>query len=105
MARTYDDTRREPEAPATETGGDATSTSSTATFTSSGPIPPVDTVTTTTAPTASERAFGPHPKGPGVQAVEALFASGKPEPDKVVAVIDAHRDERDAIFAARHDGG
>lgn len=40
--------------------------------------------------------------GPGVLALEALLKAGMPEPKQVVAVIDAHRSERDAIFARLH---
>ena len=76
-------------------------TSPSATFTSKGAIPPVATTTTSAAstPSASEQAFGPHvAKGAGIQALEALLAKGTPDPAKVVEVIDAHRDERGAIF-------
>ena len=75
------------------------STSAGPTFTSSGPIPPVEITTSATTPTASDRAFSPDSKRPGVKAVLELFAKGTPEPMQVVDVIDAHRDDRDAILA------
>ena len=74
---------------------------SSATFTSKGAIPPVAMATNSAAagPSASEQAFGPHvAPGAGVQALEALLATGTPDPTKVVELIDAHRDERAAIF-------
>lgn len=39
------------------------------------------------------------PGGPGVQALQALLAQGRPDPDKIVKVIDAYRGEREAILA------
>ena len=41
-------------------------------------------------------------KGPGVLALEGLLAAGMPEPKQIVALIDAHRGEREAIFAQLH---
>jgi hypothetical protein len=66
-------------------------------FVTSGPIPPVDTTATTPAPSASDRAFGK--TGPGVQALDALIAKGNPKADDVAGLIDAHRDEHDAMLA------
>lgn len=40
--------------------------------------------------------------GPGVQALEALLQSGRPEPTQVVALVDTYRGERDALFALLH---
>ena len=65
-------------------------------YVTTGPIPPVDTATATPAPTASERAFG---TGAGVQALEALIAKGNPKAADVAGLIDAHRDEHDAMLA------
>jgi hypothetical protein len=48
------------------------------------------------APTAE------HEPGPGEQALAALVRAGAPEPAQVVAIIDAHRGERDALFALLH---
>jgi hypothetical protein len=66
------------------------------TYVTTGPIPPVETATGKPSPTASERAFG---TGPGVQALEALLAKGMPKTGDIVALIDAHRDEHDAMLA------
>lgn len=52
---------------------------------------------------AAEAATPEAKQGPGVQALEALLQQGGvPEPDQVVAILDAHRGERDAIFQALH---
>lgn len=40
--------------------------------------------------------------GPGVQALQALLAHGRPDPDKVVRIIDTYRGERDALLALLH---
>ena len=40
--------------------------------------------------------------GPGVQALEALLQTGRPEPKAVVALVDTYRGERDALFALLH---
>lgn len=65
-------------------------------FATEGAIPPVETATTAPTTTASERAFG---TGPGVQKLEALLAGGTPNTDAVADLIDAHRDEHDAMLA------
>ncbi|MBA3541589.1 MAG: hypothetical protein H0T79_18390 [Deltaproteobacteria bacterium] len=44
----------------------------------------------------------PQPKGPGTAQLQAMIAAGRPDPTKVVALIDAHRGERDAMFTLLH---
>lgn len=66
-------------------------------FVTTGPIPPVDTAAGPAAPSASDRAFGK--TGPGVQALEALLAKPNPKANDVAGLIDAHRDEHDAMLA------
>ena len=56
---------------------------------------------------AGEPAAAPAPvvqakPGPGVQALEALLQTGRPEPTQVVALVDTYRGERDALFALLH---
>ena len=63
-------------------------------FVSTGPIPPVETAAGKPAPSASDRAFGQ-----GVQALEAMLGKGKPKPEDVATLIDAHRDEHDQMLA------
>lgn len=68
------------------------------TFSRNGALPPVVTATSAApaTPTASEQAYG---TGKGIEALETLLAAGKPAPAKVVALLDAHRDEHDAMLA------
>ena len=66
------------------------------TYVTTGAIPPVETAAAPAAPSASDRAFG---KGPGVQALEAMLAKGMPKTGDIVGLIDAHRDEHDAMLA------
>jgi hypothetical protein len=40
--------------------------------------------------------------GPGVKALKELLAKGPPDPNAIVAIIDAHRSEHDALFALLH---
>jgi len=49
---------------------------------------------------ASGRAYG---KCPGVQDLEQLIKKGTPKADQVVSLIDAHRDEHDAMLALISD--
>jgi len=65
------------------------------TYSASGPLPPVATTSKPAGPSASDRAFG----GEGLQQLEALLAKGQPPTKDIVALIDAHRDEHDAILA------
>jgi hypothetical protein len=96
MARDQKSDQRPADA-ATQTADTAVDTAPAQTqFVTTGPIPPVETTAAPAAPSASERAFG---KGPGVQAVEALIAKGDPKADDIAGLIDAHRDEHDAILA------
>lgn len=44
----------------------------------------------------------PAVEGPGVKHLRELFAKGTPKPKEVVAVLDAHRGEREAILAFLH---
>ena len=77
------------DAPAEQVAADAT------TYSAAGPIPPVASGSkAAAAPTASQRAYGA-----GVQALEALLAAGRPDPKQVVELLDAHRDEHDAMFS------
>src|SRR5512146_1662213 len=69
-------------------------------FVTQGPIPPVETASGAQMATASERAYG---KGPGVQALEKLLEHGTPKADQVVSLIDAHRDEHDAMLSLISD--
>jgi hypothetical protein len=65
------------------------------TFTTAGEIPPVaPTAPASTGLSASERAFAT-----GIDQLRALLASGRPDPKAVVALLDAHRDEHDAMLA------
>ncbi|MCX5741658.1 MAG: hypothetical protein NT062_04060 [Proteobacteria bacterium] len=58
-------------------------------------------VTTQEAPQPTVAPVAPETKhGPGEQALEALLkAGGMPDTKKVIAIIDGHRGERDALFA------
>lgn len=64
-------------------------------FSSAGPLPEI-APTAAPRPTASELAYE---KGPGITALEALLAEGRPDPERVVALLDKHRDESSAMFA------
>src|SRR5690242_17843541 len=94
--QTSEPQRRDTQAPAaaapTETASAGTQ------FVQSGPIPPVETAGGKPAPSASDRAFGQ-----GVQALEAMIGKGKPKPEDVVTLIDAHRDEHDQMLAVVQD--
>lgn len=57
-----------------------------------------DSPAVTTAPAAAPAVA---PAG-GVQALEALASRGIPKPETVVDVLDAHRGDRDAMFAYLH---
>ncbi|MDX2092743.1 MAG: hypothetical protein SFX73_33060 [Kofleriaceae bacterium] len=50
----------------------------------------------------SEHEGQEHTPGPGEQALQALLAKGRPEPKKVVTVLDTYRGERDALMAMLH---
>src|SRR5690242_7417909 len=97
MAQDYErDAKRSPSASSTssDTAAPQEIAASPTTFSAAGPIPPVASSGQATAPTASQRAYGA-----GVQALEALLAAGRPEPGKVVELLDAHRDEHDAMIS------
>src|SRR5512147_2079325 len=98
MAHDYETERRPAETEAAAPSAATSSAPPATAFSASGSIPAVDTAAVPVTPSASDRAFGPA-KGPGLQAIEALLGKGTPEPAQVVAVIDAHRDERAAILA------
>ncbi len=53
-------------------------------------------------PAADQAAVVQAKPGPGVQALEALLQSGRPEPKQVVALVDAYRGERDGLFGLLH---
>lgn len=50
----------------------------------------------------SEQEGQEHTPGPGEQALSALLAKGRPEPKKVVKILDTYRGERDALMALLH---
>ena len=97
MARDQKSDQR-PATAAAQTADEAIETAPAQTqFVASGPIPPVETTAGPAAPSASDRAFGK--TGPGVQALEALIAKPNPKASDVAGLIDAHRDEHDAMLA------
>jgi hypothetical protein len=97
MARDQKSDQRRADADA-QTASQAADTAQAQTqFVTTGAIPPVETAAGPAAPSASDRAFGK--TGPGVQALEALIAKGNPQARDVAGLIDAHRDEHDAMLA------
>lgn len=96
MARDHELDQRKATAEATSADVAADPAPAATQYVTTGPIPAVDTTTAKPAPSASERAFG---TGAGVQALEALIAKGNPKATDVAGLIDAHRDEHDAMLA------
>ncbi len=97
MARDQKSDQRLPDADVQTADQAADAAPASTQFVTTGPIPPVETAAGPAAPSASDRAFGK--TGPGVQALEALLAKPNPKASDVAGLIDAHRDEHDAMLA------
>jgi hypothetical protein len=99
MAREqYGQERAEPTTAVGQAAATESSQSASTQFVTAGAVPPVETAQDTQTATASQRAYGT-----GMRKLEALLATGTPKSEDVAGIIDAHRDEHDALLAVVND--